>query len=332
MSQQDTVDRVVASLHDAMLGDAHWREASIRFDEACGTQGTHLVIVDGSPGGSSRTRPEWLFDQCWFHGEPRGDARSYADGYYPRDERIPRLMRLPDRRVTHVTELYTARELKTSPTYNEVLRAECQDGLNVRMDGPDGLDVVLALADPVAAAGWNSDRLETIAALLPHVRQFVRVRHALVRAEALGVSGAALLDNTTIAVIYLDRRGTIIEANARAGELLRQNGGLSAQHGVLRAALAIDDDKLGRLLEDALPERGRQAAGGSMTVERSPTQPRLVVHVNPLVSHVHRLDFAVRSPAVLVLVVDPGDRTSVDAELVAATFRLTRAESQVAAA
>ena len=111
-----------------------------------------------------------------------------------------------------------------------------------------------------------------------------------------------------------------------------QNGGLSAQHGVLRAALATDDDKLGTLLEDALPERGRQAAGGSMTVERLPTQPRLVVHVNPLVSHVYRLDFAVPSPAVLVLVVDPGDRTSVDAELVAATFRLTRAESQVAAA
>ena len=96
--------------------------------------------------------------------------------------------------------------------------------------------------------------------------------------------------------------------------------------------LATDDGALGSLLADALPHRGRQAAGGSTTVERSPKRPRLVVHVNPLAGDGHRLDFAVRVPAVLVLIVDPGDESSVDADLVAATFRLTRSESRIAAA
>ena len=43
--------------------------------------------------------------------------------------------------------------------------------------------------------------------LLPHLQQFVRVRQALVGAEALGASAAGLLDNTQIGVIDLDRRG-----------------------------------------------------------------------------------------------------------------------------
>ena len=67
-----------------------------------------------------------------------------------------------------------------------------------------------------------------------------------------------------------------------------------------------------------------------MTVERSLLLPRLVVHVSPLPAG--PLDFGARSAVVLVLVVDPGARTAIDADLVAATFRLTRAESQVAAA
>ena len=67
-----------------------------------------------------------------------------------------------------------------------------------------------------------------------------------------------------------------------------------------------------------------------MTVERSLLLPRLVVHVNPVA--VHRLEFGTGGAAALVLIVDPGSRPSIDADLVAAAFRLTRAESQVAAA
>ena len=131
-------------------------------------------------------------------------------------------------------------------------------------------------------------------------------------------------------MIYLDGRGKIVEANSRAREILRQGDGLSDRDGVLRARLAADDARLGRLLADALPGGGRQAVSGSMTVERSLLLPRLVVHVNPVA--IHRLDFGARSAAALVLIVDPGSRLGIDADLVAAAFRLTRAEGQVAAA
>lgn len=338
MGDLDAFDRVIASIHDAMLDDSRWRESSALIDEACGTKGNHLVILDSHVRGPNRSLPEWLFDECYFRGELRQElAREYLEDFFPHDERVPRLMQLPDRRVTHVSDLYSERELKTSATYNDFLRrAECQCSLHVRMNGPDGLDVILVFADPIDAAGWSSGRIETLERLVGHIRQFVRVRHALVSADGLAASLADLLDRTEIGVIYLDHRGMIVNANSNACAVLREGDGLSDRGGFLRARLAADDGRLGSLLRDSLPGRGRQPAGGSMTVERSPLLPRLVLHVQPVTGrHIdssHSLGGAAPSVAALVLVVDPGTRTRIDAGIVAETFHLTRAESQVAVA
>ena len=178
-----------------MLDDARWWETSVLIDEACGLAGSHLVIV----GGHSHDAAEWLFDKAYC-GELREEqARDYVENYFPRDERIPRMFRLPDRRVVHVTDLFTEPELKTSPTYNELLRrSDAQNGLNIRMDGPSGLHVVWALADPTEPDGWSSEQIEMIERLLPHIRQFVRVRQALVGAQALGASLAATCSGSTL--------------------------------------------------------------------------------------------------------------------------------------
>ena len=327
MSQQDKFDRAVAALHEAMLGDAHWRETSALIDDACGTKGSHLIVVDAH----SRNRPEWLFDRLYYHGEGRPDiAQEYVEDFFPIDERIPRLMGLPDQHVVHVTDLLTEPELKSSPTYNDaLLRADCQNSLNLRMDGPDGLDILMGLADPTEAGGWNSGNIEMIERLLPHIRQFVRVRHALIRAEALGASFTELLDNTEVGVIYLDQRGMIYETDARARTILRQGDGLLDRGGFLRARLSADDAKLGRLLARALPKSGDAAASGSMAVSRSPVLPRFALHVNPVV--IGHPDLGARRIAAIVLIVDPGTRRRIAPDLLSATLGLTEAQSVVAA-
>ena len=332
MSQQDKVDQTINSLHEAMLGDAHWQATSLLIDDAIGTKGTHLVIFDNRSPKAPAAWPEWIFDQIYFRGVERDDIRQrYVKEFFPHDERVPRMVRLPESRVVPVTKMFTERELNTSPTYNDaLLSTDCQGGFNMRMEGPDGLDIILAIADPVDSNGWSSSDVRTIEHLLPHIRQFIRVRHALVRAEALGTSLTDLLANAMVGVIYLDRRGMIVEANSQAREILRRGDGLVDRDGVLRARQPTDEARLGRLLADSMPGTGRQAVSGSMTVERSPLLPRLVVHVNPVVFH--QLDFGARSVAALVLIVDPGSRLGIDADLVAETFRLTRSEGQVAAA
>lgn len=329
MDERDVLASVLAALHAATLDDTLWPSASALIDDACGigTSGSALVVGEGE-GDDARI---W-FAEAYAHGERRQDlVREYFEVYYPHDERVPRIRRLPDSQLVHIPDLYTARELKTSQTYNEGLRRTGgQNGLNVRLDGPHGSRIVWAISNPIATSGWGSTQIELIESLLPHIRQFVRIRQAMASAQALGASLSGLLDNTRVAVIHLDRRGRVVEANARALDLLRCGEGLSDAGGFLGAWLPADNAKFQSLLARALPPFGsqRQAASGSMTIRRSAALPRFVLHINPV--HGGGLDFGARGVAALVLVVDPASRPKFDAELVAEVLGLTAAESQVA--
>ena len=325
MSYQDTFEHILAALYDAMLDDARWPAASALIDEACGITGNDLMVGEGPTDDVQAD-----FVGVYSRGQRREDLeREYLENYHPTDERVPRFRQLPDSRPTHVTDLYTAEELKTSPTYNEALaRAGQQDAVNTRLDGPDGSHIAWALGDPVDSDGWGSSRVAMVTGLLPHIRQFVRVRQALVRAEARNTTVTALLDNPRIGVFHLDRRGHIIAANDRARSILRGGDGLSDRDGMLHARAPADQVRLERLLGDALPASGAATVSGSMLLRRSPVLPPFVVHVKP--GGVPQPDYGARPVAALVLIVEPGRRHRVDPDLVARTLELTPTETQVA--
>ena len=192
MSDQDAFERTLRMMHDAMLDDALWPAASALIDEACGVKGNDLLVGEG-PENDVRAR----FVGVYSRGQRREDLeREYLENYRPVDERVPRLRQLPDGRPVHARDLFTAEELKTSPVYNEaLLRGGSQDGLSVRLKVADGSHAAWCVGDPVDSDGWGSPRFAMVTALLPHVRQFVRVRQALVRADARTTTVTALLDN-----------------------------------------------------------------------------------------------------------------------------------------
>ena len=325
MGQQDAFERILRSLHESMLDDAHWPGTSALIDEACGLTGNDLIVSEG-PKDDLRV----LFVGAYCRGQRREDQeRDYLENYYPTDERVPRVRQLPDSRLVHVEDLFTAEELKTSPTYNEMLpRTGGQDSLSTRLDGPDGSSIIWSLRDPVALDGWGSSRIAMVKGLLPHIRQFVRVRQALVRAEARNTTVTALLDNPRVGVLHLDRRGRIIEANDRGRSILQHADGLADRDGTLRARAAADQVRLERLVEGALPTSGAAAVSGSILLRRSPVLPPFVIHVKPV--GIPQADYGARHVAALVLIVEPGRQRRVDPDLVARTLELTRPESQVA--
>ena len=324
MIGQDAFDRLLALLYDAALDDGRWPAASALIDETCGIANNSLVVGEG-PAGDVRI----VFAGGYHRGQRREALeREYLEVYYPIDERVPRARELSDGDPVHIRKLYTPEELKTSPTYNELmLRARQQDSLNVRLDGPDGSHIVWGLGDPVGKDGWDSRRIALVRALLPHIRQFVRVRQALVRAEARATTVTALLDDPRIGVIQLDRRGKILEANDRARDILRRRDGLSDPDGALRPVTAGDRAGLDGLVARALPRAG--ATGGSMRLGRASGLRPFVVHVKPMGAP--QPDYAARHVVALVLIVEPGRTRHIDPDLVAATLGLTPTEAQVAA-
>ena len=203
-------------------------------------------------------------------------------------------------------------------------------GLRIRIDGANGLQVIWVLANAKTLGGWTAEQTAMINRLVPHIRQFVRVRQALVGAEALTASLAGLLDNMVVGVICLDSRGVIVQVNIRAREILREGAGLMERRGLLRAKQTADDQRLSRLLEHALSQPGRPGTSGSMTVARSSQGPRLALHVIP--ADIRDAGFAFGLVAGLVVVIDPAAKAGIDPESVAAGLGLTPAEARVASA
>ncbi len=323
----DAFDRILASLHHATLDDAHWPATAALIDEACGAAGNGLVVGEGS-GDDARVH----FARFLYRGESRQDlVREYFGVYWPDDEGPRRLRGLPAGRLFPTSDLYTEEQLKTSPAYNEGWRrCRGQNGFGVRLEGPDGLRIVWCIADPIATGGWQPEQLQLIESLLPHIRQFVHVRQALVGADALSAGLVSLLDNSRIGVLHLDRGGRVLSANAPALDILRRGEGLSDKGGVLHAALPADDNRLQRLLKRALPSPGEQPpTGGSMTIRRPLLRSRLELHVSPL--DAARADFGGRRVTALVLVVDPASRLRIDPARVSVVLGLTPSEGRVSA-
>ena len=325
MNQQELYDRALAALNEAAFDDARWPEASKRMDEACGAKGNIVVIGDEGATGEV----EISLARIYFRGERSAYwERRYFDRLYSADERIPRLRQLPPGQLVSVRSLYTPDERKHSETYNEMARAEVQNGLNMRLALPDGGKITWQIADPVGGGDWVSDQLGMIEALKPHLLHFARVRRALVQADALGRSMEAMLENNQVGVVQLDRRGRIVAASDAALAHLR-GGHLYDEDGVLKAASPTDDSRLQGLLAGALGASGAGAAGGSMRLRGAPTAAPLMMHVTPLAAS--GSDCGPGRVAALALIVDPERQARVDPGLLTGVLGLTPAEAEVAA-
>ena len=326
MDRQELFGRILESLYAGVLDDARWPATSGLIDEFCGSKGNSLVFGDGA----AQDDVDIFFAQTCFRGQRHVELeQEYFAVYHAVDERVPRIRSLPDSQLTPAPSLFSEAEMKTSAVYNELLpRIYGRDGFIVRLDGPNRSRIVWGIGGPVDGDGWSSERVGTIERLLPHLRQFVRVRQALVGARALGASVFELLDNVRVGVIQLDRRARVVAANDRARALLRRNDGLSDGNGRLRASLPGEDETLQRLLARALPFPGGPGAGGSMPVSGPETLSRLVVHVSPL--HDAEVEPGRSHAGALVLAVDPAERPGIAPERLVEALGLTPAESRIA--
>ena len=325
MIRRDAFERILASLHEAAMDDARLSTASALIDDALGVYGNCMAVGDLHSGADIQVYFARFFYQGYRHHE---FEREYFERYFPLDERLPRIRRLPDSQLFHFADLFSEEEQKTSLVYNECSTLMlARNSINLRLDGSDGSSICWVINDPVGGGDWSSARLELIRRLLPHIRQYVNVRQALAGADALGASLTELLDTTGAGIIQLDRHGRMLEMNDRAWDLLRTEDGLFDERGFLFARKQEDNAKLQELLARALPPFGEQGVGGSTMVRRSSALP-LVLHIHPVARQ--ETDSRPWPVAALVLVVDPESRIRIDPDMVSVALGLTGMESQVA--
>ena len=320
------MERILALMHETTLDPDRWPCAAGLIDEMLGTHGFSFAY-----GGGHSEEDVRIHSSGYFVGGQRRieTEREYFEVYHPGDERLPRLRRMTDGRLCHLPDLYTEAERKSSATYNEIaVRTHGQDSVNVCLKGLRGAHVTLQFHDPVDGGGWSSERLGTIRALRPHLRQAVAVQHELAIAGALGAMLSGMLEATGLGIVQLDAQGRIVAANDRALGVLRAGDGLFDEGGQLFAREAEDDAGLQALLGRALPPFGAGGTGGSTLASRPGDRPPLVLHVIP--SGGRKAESTAWPVAALVLVVDPADGVAVDPAAVGAVLGLTLSEARVA--
>lgn len=326
---KDPLEDTVEALLDAAYDDARWGDAFTAMDRLCGLNGGQFTHMAYNTEGVL----EATFGACYIRGDPHDEiVADWVENYADTCENVPRVGTLPTWRLTHNEELFTQTEKRTSRMYNEFQpKYDCGDQLAVVVDRPSEngrRNDYLMWTMANATRDWGGDKLERIRALLPHIRQAVRVRQELVATEAHAYADVtALLENAALGVVLLDRRGRIAAVNAPAQGMLRDGGGLHDWRGELRAGLAREDARLRRSVALALPGPVGVPVGAALSIRRPSGLP-LLVHVHPI--NVRRMDFGAERLAALVMIRDP-DAHRVDARLVADVLGLTPAESRVAA-
>ena len=321
----DRVDEIVALLREAELDESKWPAASALIDDTCGLRGNDLLLAGLHPLGGIDIKLRWLL----LRGEPRPELkRDYAENYAAVDERAAAGLREPFGKLVHTTSLLSDEVRRQSVTYNEYLVPNAGENcLNVRMPATHDLQVAWSLVGPGGGhpSDWSTDQIDAIRQLLPHVRQFVRVRHALAEARSDGMGTTALLDTRHIGMLLLDRHGRVVEANDRARALLARGDGLSVRHGCLVGVPPADADGVAVLLDAACRER----RGGSMPITRPQGEP-LVLYATP--TGPTEVPPPVDRCVARILLAEPFATPMVNPERVAAALGLTPAQARVAAA
>ncbi len=134
-----------------------------------------------------------------------------------------------------------------------------------------------------------------------------------------------LVDQRQVGLIRLDNSGAIVDASARAREILDRERAFRVSNGRLRTRQSEDAEALESLLELVLGNNAAGSKGGPVSVGRRP-DPR------PLTVYAQRVDGDHAGVAAVVVVVDPWCPTQLSPEQVAKSLRLTPAESGVAVA
>ena len=328
MSTEDRFAAVVKNLQKAALAEVSWVSVAALINDLIRTVGHSLTYAETK----SRGVPVIHLARVFIGTERRSDLEQlYFRDYYPRDEAIPRLYGLRDGELAHKSNLYTDQEKKSSAAYNEYLCSHgAENGLFVGIDAHDGDGIVMSCGNSTERDGWGSDRIKLIEGLLPHLRQFARVRRVLGDAGALGASLVALLESRRLGLIQLDRSGRILEANDRARDTLLDRDGLYDEGGVLAAGNPGEHAEMQRLLARALPRYGLYGAGGSMKITRRKDRVPLVLEIHPVPQT--GTGSAPWQFGALVLIVDPAMRPGVAPETVTRLLGLTPMEGRVAVA
>ena len=311
-----------------MLDDARWPQASALIEEACGARGNFLTFEDGFPSDDT----QFFFAKTYLRGEDRAPMAGRVPSDLLRRGRKPPAMEAApgqqNRSICQSVQRRGAQDVDRLQRGGAAFRVR-ERPETCAWTVPAARASSGGVGNPIDSSGWATSRLDMVARVLPHLRQYVRVRSALVDGGRTRRVGHRAPHQ------HPHRGRPARSARADRGDQRQRAGAASPKRRAVRRGRRVARP-LGRTTTKGSrrcwPGRCRtvskQGVSGSMLLRRQSPLPRLALHVKPVSSRdaAHRS----RRVAALVLIVDPVSRASIEPDLVEAMLGLTPTETEIA--
>jgi DNA-binding CsgD family transcriptional regulator/PAS domain-containing protein len=322
MSVDRCVIAVIEEIYDAALDETRWPEVLKKLTDFTGSQVAAFWVLDGS--GEPRL-PAFTY----INLDPKF-IQEYLERMAPIDPTVRYLVGHPKRPIVHDGLVITEREKDRHPYYNWHGRhSDTRFRMVAQVRLAPALQAGVAMHRTRRAGRYEAADIERFTVLYPHLQRALVIGSRLSSLGAMQQCTTELLDRHPAAVLLLDGHKRIIYAN-RSAEALPLNGdGIRLSANGISLPCKGDNDRLQRLIAQALAVIGLPAAtSGAMRALRPSGKRPYGILVAP-VSKPYAALSTVR-PAVCIVITDPEDQRPLPHQRLQAAFGLTEAEARLA--
>lgn len=202
----------------------------------------------------------------------------------------------------------------------------------------------IAVGRRLGSDDFDSESIETLQVLVPHLVTALRVRHQIDEGERRARSIYAMLDRLDVGIVLTDASARPQFANARAEAIAAEADGFRLSSRGIAAALPAETRALRRTIAaaasiatkptqsdttDTIVQSATSAMQTTLPLSRPSLRPPLTAFVMPLSDA--RFEGTVGAPSqVAVFLIEPGRPPDINARALAETYRLAPREVQVA--
>ena len=313
----EQLSKVLALIHEAGAAPERWQEALAAIVSL--VQGSRGALMDiDAASGALLTLGQV--------GHDPANAKVYAEHYYTIDPTRAVALTTPALNAATVYETFPKKVREAHEYFDFARRVDIGDVIGTSTPAAQGRRALVSLQRPVGARGYDAAEKQLFEILATHVALAKRMQWRLGEAWAEKAELEAALGRLALPAFVVDREGSIRHLNAAARTLL----GRSAALGVRMGKLRFLDAKLGAAVHAAV--RAAAAEGGRSTaLALALGKETGEVLVAPLAPQ-HAIAAPWQVPLALVVVAaGPDDERAIAARL-QQVYRLTPAESRIAAA
>ncbi|MCC5867332.1 MAG: hypothetical protein JJU27_02365 [Gammaproteobacteria bacterium] len=322
MSVDERVLEVVDSLYAAAMDEALWSDALKKVADLTGSQAASLWVLDGSAQPRLPTFTYINLDPAFI--------KEYLDEVAPLDPTVQYLLRHPTQPVVHDAMFITEREKDWHPYYDWHHRwSDLRFRLVGQISPAPCVQAGIALHRARQVGRYEAVDIEQMSYLHRHIERALSIGFKLGSLGTLERCTTELLDRNPVAIVLLDGRGRVVYKNRAADGLCSSQDGLRFAENGISLTHKGDNDKLQRLIAQALsPVSPDSRAGGAMRTTPPSGKPPYSVLVGP-VSLNYPLLSSVR-PAVCVAISGAAQHGPMAIQRLRAVFNLTEAEARLA--